>query len=438
MKIRKEKTFDYQPRPSAIASTGGPAPLLARHVIDVGYKLCIRIITRIASPILLAIMITTCCVAALLAHDDEAIMQYYVINLPTLGGARNIGNSINNRGWVSGYSNLPGNLSRHAVLWRHGMAFDLGTLGGPNSNVAWPVKNNRGIIVGISQTATPEPLGESWSCSAFFPPGANNVGYTCLGFVWEDGEMRALPTLGGNNGFATGANNRGQVVGWAENTVRDRTCVAPQVLQFRAVIWGPRRHHIEELPLIPGDTSSAATAINNRGQVVGISGICDQAVGRHTARHAVLWDCGRMTDIGNIGSDTWNTPMAINEHGDIVGFANTPGSDPDDPVFHAFLWTKHDGIKDLGTLPGDSSSQALGINKRGQVVGLSSGPSGPRAFLWENGVMKDLNSLKAPGYTGVLEIAGDINDDGEITGRAFNPSTIERPAFVAIPLPSRQ
>jgi probable HAF family extracellular repeat protein len=185
--------------------------------------------------------------------------------------------------------------------------------------------------------------------------------------------------------------------------------------------------------LIPGDTSSAATAINNRGQVVGISGSCDQAVGRHTARHAVLWDNGAVTDIGNIGGDTWNTPMAINQQGEVVGFASLPGSDPDDPILHAFLWTKHDGIRDLGTLPGDVSSQALGINERGQVVGLSSGAGGVRAFLWENGVMKDLNTLKAPGYTNRLEIAGDINDIGEITGRAFNPSTGERPAFLAIP-----
>ena len=52
---------------------------------------------------------------------------------------------------------------------------DLGTLGGPNSSVTWNVKNTDGIIVGISQTADPEPLGEAWSSAAFY--GApNNVG----------------------------------------------------------------------------------------------------------------------------------------------------------------------------------------------------------------------------------------------------------------------
>jgi len=369
------------------------------------------------------------------AHAVEYPGKYGVTNLSSLGGTVSRGNSINNRGWVAGYSNLAGNQSRHATLWLDGLAFDLGTLGGPNSSVAWPVKNNRGLLAGISQTATPDPLGESWSCAAFFP-AATATGYTCLGFVWEKGVMRALPTLGGNNGFAAGANNRGQVVGWAENTVHDPTCVPPQVLQFRAVLWEPKTDQIQELPPLPGDTSGAATAINDRGQVVGISGTCDQAVGRFTAAHAVLWEKGTVTDIGNLGGTTWNTPMAINQQGDVVGFASQPGDDPDNPQLRAFLWTRREGIRNLGTLPGDVYSEAHGINERGQVVGVSCDAVGNcRAFLWEDGVMKDLNALVAPGYTGILTTAQDINDRGEITGRAFDPATGERPAFLATPIP---
>jgi hypothetical protein len=53
---------------------------------------------------------------------------------------------------------------------------------------------------------------------------------------------------------------------------------------------------------------------------VGISGSCDQAVGRYTAAHAVLWDNGTVTDIGAgvLPAPFWNTPMAISEHGDVV------------------------------------------------------------------------------------------------------------------------
>jgi probable HAF family extracellular repeat protein len=372
------------------------------------------------------------------ASQPSQPTKYQVTNLASLGGTISRGNSINNRSWVAGYSNLSGNQSRHASLWRSGSLLDLGTLGGPNSSVAWPVKNNIGLIAGIAQTDTPDPLGEAWSCAAFFP-GPTATGPTCLGFVWQAGVMSALPTLGGNNGFATGANNHGHVVGWAENTVHDPTCVPPQVLQFRAVIWESAGNQIRELPPLPGDTSGAATAINDRGQVVGISGTCDQAVGRFTAAHAVLWENGGVTDIGNLGGDAWNTPMAINQRGDIVGFAGQPGDDPDNPQLHAFLWTRHDGIQDLGALPGDVYSEAHGINERRQIVGISCDAAGScRAFLWQNGVMTDLNTLVGPGYTDVLTTAQDINDLGEITGRAFDPDTGERPAFLATPIPKAQ
>ena len=138
--------------------------------------------------------------------------------------------------------------------------------------------------------------------------------------------MRGLPNFpGGNNGFATGANNLREVVGWAENGVHDDACVSPQVLQFRPAMWslGPP-DQIHDLPLFHDDTSGAATAINDNGQIVGISGICDQAVGRHTAKHAVLWENGGVTDLGNLGAQWWNTPTAINEDGVVVGFAGDP------------------------------------------------------------------------------------------------------------------
>jgi probable HAF family extracellular repeat protein len=353
-----------------------------------------------------------------------------VTNLPSLGGTSSAGSSINNRGWVAGISNLPGDQVQHAALWKGETIVDLGTLGGPNSGVLWPVKNERGNISGISQTARPDPLGERWSCSAFFP-AATGTGHQCLGFVWKDGVMRALPTLGGTNGFATGANNKGQVVGWAENTVHDPTCVAPQILQFRAVVWGPNQREIDELPPLPGDAVSAATALNDRGQIVGISGICDRAVGRFSAIHAVLWQDGKAIDIGSLGGVAWNTPMSINERGDIVGFSNVSAAAGGSFNAHAFLWTRRD-IRDLGTLPGDSTSQALGINERREIVGTSCDADfNCRAFLWRDGVMTDLNTLVSSDYHDTLTTANDIDESGRITGQALEHATGKLLAYVA-------
>src|SRR5262249_39574326 len=150
--------------------------------------------------------------AAGATNDQGEPSRYHVIKLPTLGGA-SAGNSINNLFWVSGQSNLAGDQIMRASLWLFGFfQIDLGTLGGPTRAVLWPVKNNRGLISGVAETADLDPLGEEWSCSAFFP---TSTGHICRGFVWERGKMRGLPTLGGNNGFATGTNNLGQTVGWA-------------------------------------------------------------------------------------------------------------------------------------------------------------------------------------------------------------------------------
>ena len=406
-----------------------------------------QLTTKRSSRIPLIVLISICCSATLapaLAQEQRAAKhtrQYQVSNLPDFGGTSSGGNSINDQSWAAGYSRLP-DRNRHATLWRNGSLSDLGTLGGPNSSVTWNVKNTAGIIVGISQTLTPEPLGESWSSAAFYST-PNNVGYINLGFVWEQNlnQMRGLPNFpGGNNGFATGANNLGQAVGWAENGVHDPTCCCTQVLQFRPAMWtlGPP-DQIHELPLIPGDTSGAATAINDNGQIVGISGICDQAVGRHTAKHAVLWENGGVTNLGTFPAAWWNTPTAINQHGDIVGFAGDPAFVEGD-VLHAFMWTRDDGLRPLkplkGRTPQHVDSEAYGINERRQVVGVSCDADfvDCRAVVWDHGVFPtDLNDLKAPGYSARLESAKDINNLGEITGRAID-STGVRTAYLAVPV----
>lgn len=156
----------------------------------------------------------------------------------------------------------------------------------------------------------------------------------------------------------------------------------------------------------------------------------------------MLWENGTVKDLGNLGADTWNTPTAITLRGDIiVGFANSPAADPDDPKFRAWLWTERDDIAcaklpgtdicDLGTLDLGGTAEAWGVNELGQVVGRSCSPSGDcRAFLWENGEMKDLDRLKGT-YPHRLFDAMDINNLGQITGRARTSSGFE--AYIATP-----
>jgi probable HAF family extracellular repeat protein len=371
-----------------------------------------------------------------------AAAQYTITKLPSLGGTQSRGMAINDQGVVSGWSNLPDG-SRRAVLWPDYQTItNLGKLGGLSSAVPWIGLNNAGMVVGISHTDEVDPLDEDWACElvGFLPHTTNLI---CRGFVWESGVMRELPTFGGNHGFATGVNNLGQVVGWAETPARDPTCVDPQVLRFYAALWEPKsgsnsKLKARELHPFPGDVASAATAINDAGQAVGISGDCDQAVGRYSARHAVLWQKnGAVVEIPNLGGTSWHTPMDINAQGDVVGFSNPdePGDEVGDFISRAFYWpngaTK---ATDLGTLGDDAVSEAFALNSHGQVVGISfGGSSGPRAFIWEDEVLTDLNDLVdiAPD---VLLSAQDINDAGQITGRVLDSATGKVLAFVATPV----
>jgi probable HAF family extracellular repeat protein len=370
-------------------------------------------------------------------------VRYEVVKLPSLGGTQSRGMAINQQGWVAGWSNQADG-TRRAVIWKNGIITNLQTLGGPSSTVPWPGLNDAGTVVGISQTNETDPLDEDWACElgGFLPGGLTNL--ICRGFVW-DGTLRELPTLGGNHSFGTGINNRGLVVGWAETAVIDRTCSdeAAQELQFRAVLWDPKdgsdgKIKARELEPSPGHSTSAATAINDNGQVVGISGDCDQAVGRFSARHAVLWDKnGKPTRIPDLGGISWHTPMDINVDGDVVGFSNPdePGDEIGEFISRAFFWPYGGAIaEDLGTLEGDVFSEAFAINAHRQVVGVSFGGAvGARAFIWEGEDLIDLNDLVdiAPD---VLLSAQDINDAGQITGRVLDAATSQVLAFVANPV----
>ena len=381
----------------------------------------------------LAVLVGIVMPATLLAQAT-----YGVTTLDGLGGTAGGANSINNRGWATGFANQLGDTVSHATLWAGGPGvIDLGSLGGAtaNSAIAWPIKANNGLIVGISDTATDNPLGESFSCWPFFASGIPTK-KICRGFRWENGVMTALPSFPcGYNSYATAANNRGQVVGWAENGTVDPSCDTDfQILQFRAVIWGPHGE-MQELPPLPGDSTSAATAINDQGQVVGISGACGIAVGGVSARHSVLWENGVPTNIGDLGGTTWNTPTAINNHGTVVGFS-LPASQNGTRNYEAFIWTRSGGLHSLGKFPGDIRSAAFGINDKDQVVGLSrGGPFGLRAVLWDNGSMTDLNDLTLPGSPHLL-YANDINDRGEFAGEALDIASGTSPAFLAIPIRS--
>ncbi|MCX5067694.1 hypothetical protein OOJ91_17780 [Micromonospora lupini] len=137
-------------------------------------------------------------------------------------------------------------------------------------------------------------------------------------------------------------------------------------------------YRMVDLGTLGGD-SSFASAMNDRGDVVGRAQAADGIY------RGFLWRDGQMIDLGAF------TPIDVNDGGEVVGYT--------DNGFAGHVW--HGGVlRPLGMWP-------LAINNRGQVVGHTD--AGP--VLWTNGHARALP----------LTEVSDVNERGEVSGGVYVP-----------------
>lgn len=378
--------------------------------------------------------------AGLAAQQNSPLPRYTVVELGPLGGTYSQSFRVTSTGVVSGQASLADG-DWHAILWHGALTKDLGTLGGSNSSI-FGAPNALGQVAGESETSAEDPNAEDFC--GFFGSGAQFSGQLCVGFVWQNGSMTPLSTLGGPDSAANMINNQGEVAGNAETATKDSTCPPYdpglgqyQVLQEKPVVW--KNGRITQLPTYGGDPDGFAIGINDQGEMAGASGTCSTLnviSGFYVSPvHALLWqNSGTVTDLGSLGGKFGNQAHQINNRGQVVGSSDLAG----DTVFHAFVWSPTTGMKDLGTLPNDTYSVALGINDAGVVTGVSIDSTFTvlRAFVVVNGVPIDLNTLVQGGSPLQLLTACGINSRGEITGLAMEKSSGEFRGYLAIPVAS--
>jgi probable HAF family extracellular repeat protein len=314
---------------------------------------------------------------------------------------------INDKGEIAGQSEngvidpLLGLIEVRAVVWKDGKIIDLGTFGG-NHSAAGSI-NSQGQVAGFALNAIPDP----YSIYGFFFLGSTNSTQT-RGFLWQNGKKRDLGTLGGPDTFAVFVNAKGQVSGgsntnWIPNPTTGLATVDP-------FLWENGR--MIDIGTLGGSFGFPLAPPNNRGQLTGFSDLFGDV-----ASHPFFWDRATLTDLGTLGG-TNGAGNYLNDAGEVVGQADLDGDEAHHAFLWKNGKMKDLGVLPGDTCSSafaiNSLSQIVGISSPDCDFFIT-------AVLWEDGDLVDLNDLVSPKSDVILLEPNVITDQGVIGVNGIPP-----------------
>jgi len=271
-----------------------------------------------------------------------------IIDLGTLGGhSFVIGIHVNDSGQVVGISDngvadpfsiFGIGVQLRTFLWQDEVIQDIGSLGGPDT------------IPGASCSGQPHDVVVGASYTSFTPNVSTGIP-TIDPFLWKSGKMIDLGNLGGTLSLgAQCANHRGQIIG--------QSSLAGDAMSH-AFSW--EDGVMTDLGTLGGDNSEAIW-LNEAGVVVGSADLSGSQI-----HHAVYWSNGKIHDLGTVGGDPCSRGRGLNARGQVVGMSTDCSN-----ALHAFVWEEGGPMLDLNMLIAPGSgwqlTRAININDRGEIL----------------------------------------------------------------------
>jgi uncharacterized membrane protein len=208
------------------------------------------------------------------------------------------------------------------------------------------------------------------------------------GFVYQNNAMQDFSTLGGTFNFLRDINDAGQIIGVDQNR--------------RAMLFTNGENR--PIGILPGDNTIYLDALNNRGEVLGTSGVA----GNLSSFRTFLYSNGAMQDLSKVTGCQASAFQVLNDSGQLAGACDG-----------RLVIRTGDTLKNLGSLAGYDTYNVHAMNNSGQAAGSAKNAGAGSTFFYDGQSLVDLNTEPST-VASSWKLFGirKMNDRGQMIGLA--------------------